>query len=63
MISGGHKSKLIHLNFGNDFLGCEKLKIVNIKVNPSCNMHLILKFYVGLKHMRAVSSAVLQKMG
>ena len=29
---------------------------------PACNINLILKFYVGLKHIRAVTSAVLQKM-
>ena len=29
---------------------------------PSCNINLILKFYVGLKYIRAVTSAVLQKM-
>ena len=43
-----------------DFLGCKKLKLVNIKVKPSCNIHLILKFYY---QYRTVSSAVLQKMG
>ena len=30
---------------------------------PSCNIQLILKFYVGFKYTRAVPSAVLQKMG
>ena len=30
---------------------------------PSCNIHLILKFYVGRKYIRAVPSVVLQKMG
>ena len=30
---------------------------------PSCNIHLILKFHVGLKYIRAVPSVVLQKMG
>ena len=44
-------------------LRMKKSKIVNIKVNPSYNMHLILKFYVGLRYIRAVSSAVLQKWG
>ena len=29
---------------------------------PPCNIHLILKFYVGLKYITAVPSAVLQKM-
>ena len=28
----------------------------------SCNIHLILRFYVGLKYIRAVPSAVLQTM-
>ena len=38
----------------NDFLGCKKLKIVNIKVTPSCNnIHLIVKFNGGLKYIRA----------
>ena len=32
-------------------------------VYPSCNIHLILKFYVGLNYIRAVSLAVLQKNG
>ena len=40
----------------------QKLKIVNIKVSPFCNIHLILKYCVGLKYIRAVSSKVLQKM-
>ena len=28
----------------------------------SCNIHLILKFYVGLKNIRAVPSAELKKI-
>ena len=28
---------------------------------PSCNIHLILKFYVRLKYIRTLPSAVLQK--
>ena len=68
MISGGNKSKLIRLNLVmipnlNDFLECKKLKIVNTKINPSCNIHMILKFYVSPKCIRAVSLAVLQKIG
>ena len=45
------------------FYDARKLKIVSKKVNSSCSIHLILKFYVGLKYIRAVSSAVLKKMG
>ena len=68
MTSGWNKSKLIRLNLAMSpnlelLLRMKKSKIVNIKVNPSYNMHLILKFYVGLRYIRAVSSAVLQKWG
>ena len=51
---------ILNLEF---FFRMQKTKIVNIKVNPSCNIHLILKFYVGLKYIRAISLAVLQKKG
>ena len=61
MISGGNKRRLIRLTL-TVIPGCKKLKIVNIKVNPSGNIHLNLKFYVDLKYVRVVSSAVLQKM-
>ena len=68
MISGGNKSKLISLNLAmipnlELLLRMKKSKVVNIKVKTSSNIHLILKFFVGLKYVTAVSSAVLGALG
>ena len=55
--------KLIHSKFITRlFTSIQKCVVLcMLSSYPSCNIHLILKFYVCLKYIRSVPSAVLQK--
>ena len=57
--------KLTHCKFTTwRFTSRQKcLVLCMLSSYPSRNIHLILNFYAGLKYIRAVPSAVLQKMG
>ena len=44
-------------------LKMKKTKIVNIKVNLFCNIHLILKFYVGINILEQYIQQYFKKWG
>ena len=45
------------------YFNAEVSALIQLSSYPYCNIHLIAKFYIGLKYTRAVTSAVLQKIG